>query len=289
MGDHLKKVQAGEPLEIPARTFNTFIDAAQDFLARQRGTGRRIDHAYRDPDIVLAKNASGSDRGRFDILGVSGPIIGPTDNLDEFKNKAAVTGATPSSSLHFGRFVVLLEPLASGEIGRACVSGLVPVKVHVHDEGHEYADVRGGDCSKLDSAERGSAYILWRQGGTGEKWALVKLSIPTAEPEVGPFVVKVEMDGGYAGSESEDCSYTYTVKSLAGDVLGTQKTPEAARYPLTEYWYGGEDADHSDYGLACYDDESSDSGSASGSDDCLVLLVAYGEKAKVTDCEESAS
>jgi len=287
MGDTLKKVQSGDPLEIPARTFNTFVDAAQDFLARQRGTGQQITRAYRDPDIVLVKNSSGADRSQLHILGIDSPVIDPGENADEFKNKPAVAGVTPSSSLHFGRFVVLLEPLAAGEIGRACVSGLVPAKVNVRDDGHEYADVRGGDCSKLDSTDRGGAYILWRESGTGEKWALVKLSIPAAEPEVGPFVVKVEMDGGYAGNESEDCSYTYTVKSLSGDVLGTQKTPEAARYPRTEYWYGGEDAAHSDYGLACYDNESSDS--VSDSDDGLILLVAYGEKAKVTDCQESAS
>lgn len=35
MGDCLKKVQSGDPLAIPAATFNTFVDAAQDFLRRQ--------------------------------------------------------------------------------------------------------------------------------------------------------------------------------------------------------------------------------------------------------------
>ncbi|MGC1275725.1 MAG: hypothetical protein WBC44_18605 [Planctomycetaceae bacterium] len=31
MGDPFKKVQRGDPLRIPAETFNTFIDAAKDF------------------------------------------------------------------------------------------------------------------------------------------------------------------------------------------------------------------------------------------------------------------
>ena len=38
--DALKKVQSGDPLVIPAQTFNTFIDAARDFKARQLQQGR---------------------------------------------------------------------------------------------------------------------------------------------------------------------------------------------------------------------------------------------------------
>jgi len=37
MTEPLKKVASGDPLKIPAQTFNTFIDAARDFRARQQG------------------------------------------------------------------------------------------------------------------------------------------------------------------------------------------------------------------------------------------------------------
>ncbi len=36
MGDSLKKVKSGDPLVIPAATYNTFVDAARDYLARQQ-------------------------------------------------------------------------------------------------------------------------------------------------------------------------------------------------------------------------------------------------------------
>jgi len=36
VGNPFKKVQPGQKLEIPAEAFNTFIDAALDFKARQR-------------------------------------------------------------------------------------------------------------------------------------------------------------------------------------------------------------------------------------------------------------
>ncbi len=42
----LRKVQSGDPLTIPAATFNTFVDAAQDFLRRQRDIGRTPVAAY---------------------------------------------------------------------------------------------------------------------------------------------------------------------------------------------------------------------------------------------------
>ncbi len=58
MSDTLKKVKSGEPLKIPVVTFNTFVDAARDF---------------RCSGIALVKNASGLDRGRFNILGRPSP------------------------------------------------------------------------------------------------------------------------------------------------------------------------------------------------------------------------
>ena len=181
MGDHLKKVQAGQPLEIPAGTFNTFVDTARAHLARQRSTQTGTDRSTRDPDVVLVRNDSGYDLGQFEILGVSGVVISPGDNLNEFKSIIVLTGVTPSLAEHFGRFVVLLEPLADGEIGRACASGMCQVRINVVDEADQYADVRDGSRATLESTDRGASYIYWRQSGTGEKWAVVKLSIPAPE------------------------------------------------------------------------------------------------------------
>ncbi|MCJ7544506.1 MAG: hypothetical protein MUP47_08090 [Phycisphaerae bacterium] len=36
MTDALRKVRPGDPLVIPALAYNTFVDAARDFLARQQ-------------------------------------------------------------------------------------------------------------------------------------------------------------------------------------------------------------------------------------------------------------
>lgn len=51
------------------------------------------------------------------MLGVAGTIVKPSDNADAFKERVALKGVTPGTE-HDGRFAVLLEPLATNEVGR---------------------------------------------------------------------------------------------------------------------------------------------------------------------------
>jgi len=68
-------------------------------------------------------------------LGVTGIVFGPTDNLTEFKNQPTLTGGIPSGQFHaaghVGRFVVLLEPIAAGKIGRGVASAFTVCRVNV--------------------------------------------------------------------------------------------------------------------------------------------------------------
>ena len=176
MGDGMKKVHSGDPLDIPAATFNTFIDSARDFLARQNDTSRQHGRDLRSSGIILVKNVSGGDRERFHILGIKEPVISASDNEDQFKNRVALKGETPSEDDHTGRFVILLEPLKSDGIGMAMALGICPVKLTVDNEDHTYADVKDGEASTLQSGFSGSAQILWKEEGTGEKWAVVRIN-----------------------------------------------------------------------------------------------------------------
>jgi hypothetical protein len=127
------------------------------------------------------KNASGADQNRYAVLGVSGPIYTPTDNLDSFKNKLAFIGALPTTASYTGKFVVLLEPAVNGAIVRAVIAGVVPVQVDFGDASHTFADVKNSSSASLKSGPSGSAQVLWKQSGTGVIWALVRLSniLPT--------------------------------------------------------------------------------------------------------------
>lgn len=163
MGDPFKKVRPGQPLRIPAETFNTFIDAARDFKARQRTVARTAQPAFQQTGIVPIRNDSGSDRDRFDVLGVGGVVIQPFENLLEFQNHPALVGVVPNEADHYGRFAVLLEPLRAGAIGRACLSGVCVVRLNVIDESHDFADVEDGCTENLKTATVGSAFILWKE------------------------------------------------------------------------------------------------------------------------------
>jgi len=232
MGDAMKKVKSGDPLVIPAPTYNAFVDAAVDHKGRQQASGQAERQAFRQSGIVLVKNASGADRQRFDVLGIDAPVITPTDNEDAFKNKVVLSGTTPSESDHLGRFVVLLEPLADGKVGMACAAGVCAVHVDVQHENHRFADVKDGEAASLESRESGAATILWKESGTGLKWAVVHVA--GAVPPM-MFPVLVTKDGGNAGDIITNCSFTYTVKDLAGFELKTALAPECGRLPMTEY------------------------------------------------------
>lgn len=175
MGDALKKTQPGARLRIPAEAYNAFVDAARDYRQRQRDLGQ--DGAVAEPansGIILVKNASGADRQRFDVLGIQQPIFGPSDNLDTFKNRPALAGVVPTAD-HAGKFVILLEPLKSGLIGRATASGVSIARVDVQDEADRMADAAEGQAASLKSGSSGVAQILWKEAGTGVKWAVVRI------------------------------------------------------------------------------------------------------------------
>jgi hypothetical protein len=156
----LQKVKRGDPLVIPAATFNTFIDAARDFQDRQRSARRDAVREQRETGIVLIRNESGADHERFDVLGIEGPIIERVDNEDEFKQRIALRGVTPSSP-HPGKFAIMLEPAKDQAIVRACVDGVCVVRVRMVDEAHTSADVAVGVASRLESGDSGTARLPW--------------------------------------------------------------------------------------------------------------------------------
>jgi len=185
----LQKVKPGDPLVIPAGTFNTFIDAARDFRARQQGRTQTAQPGFRFSGIILVKNTSGTDQDRFAVLGIDSPVITPTDNEDEFKNRLALRGVVPDQAEHVGRFVILAEPLADGEIGRAFAHGVCPVKINVEDEAHAYADIEDAQTQYLKSGTSGAAQILWAESGTGEVWAVVRLGAASIGTHENPKVL----------------------------------------------------------------------------------------------------
>lgn len=190
MGDPFKKVQRGDRLRIPAETFNTFIDAAKDFRNRTQNVARQRQLDLPQTGVVLVKNGTADDLERFHVLGIDRPIFTPGESLFSFQDQIAVVGIAPTEDDQLGRFLVLQEPLRAGMIGRACVSGVTPVRLNVLDEEHDWADIEDGETDSLKTDSVGSAFILWKEppsgsgyGGSGYgygyygslRWALVRI------------------------------------------------------------------------------------------------------------------
>lgn len=152
----------GDPLNISADFLNWAAKAVQSVrngVARPRPSRIVVPPTT---GIMTVKNQSGSNRNRFDVLGIDNALFTPTQNLSQFISRPSVRGVVPQD-VHAGRFVVLLDPIRNNGIGRATVSGLCVANVRMNDPNHTTCDVSAGDAQRLHSADSGVATILWAE------------------------------------------------------------------------------------------------------------------------------
>jgi len=211
--DSLTKVRSGQPMRIPAAAYNAFVDAAKANKGvkqdAKRGTRRE------QPDgVTLIKNTSGATIQRFGVLGVDGPIFLPSDSLDAFKRDVVLTGSTPVAVSHTHKFVIALEPIAAGDVGRACAQGVCITQVQFPDPNvsqPEFADIGDGVTANLVAKERGAAAILWHEAvpaGGGTVWAIVRVGDSNASVM---FPVNLTQVGGTDGDGATPATWTYDV------------------------------------------------------------------------------
>ncbi|MCC7408881.1 MAG: hypothetical protein IT442_12470 [Phycisphaeraceae bacterium] len=215
-GDPFKKVRPGETLTIPAAAYNAMLDAAMSNRQGQAmGAGPGPGSAMATPTstTVLIKNNSGVARNQFDVLGIDGALFDPATALESFKRQVVLKGVVPTAD-HTGKFVVLQEPARVGGIARACLLGATVARVNVTTESLTYADVLASDATKLQTVSSGKAAIVWKQTGTGVKWAIVALggtSTVTSDSGFWAVVISSNQDG--AASDPETVRYVYTLKA----------------------------------------------------------------------------
>jgi hypothetical protein len=250
----LKKVRAGDPLVIPASAYNAMVDAALAHQQDQYNFGGERRGSLRQTGIVSVRNDTGEICPRFGVLGVTGPLILPSDDADAFKERIVLAGTTPTAA-HVGRFVVTLEPVPIGGIGRAFVDGVCVARVTIDSELHACADVSAGAVASLKSCAVGSARLLWVEDSEhwsdSVAWCVVQLG-----PAVnGPIHVQCKCDdGGFAGDADNACTYTYSIftegaPELTADYrLAEELTPQYGRLSAGKYIAGAD----GNLGLASY-------------------------------------
>ncbi len=171
--DPYAKISPGEILPgLPARPWNDMLDMLSEWKA---GDFDKTDPTRPLPagaGIISVRNDTGSALPRFSVLGITGFLISPTGNLQQFKNKPCLTASTPAAT-DLERFVITQEPCREDGICRALLLGITPVQIDVVDATDDYADLIAADTTQLQSQPYGSAWIVYKESGTGTKWGLV--------------------------------------------------------------------------------------------------------------------
>ena len=163
--------------QLSARALNRAQEAA-DIILGQRGNGTTDGPSDAPPPYtpILVKNATTGPVNRWGVLSVAGVVFTPSgatgSATQQFQDRPVLSGGLPTGGTSF---VVAVEPIKAGSIGRAAVAGVVQAKINIVSESDTFATAKDGDLTQLTSASSGEATILWKESGTGaNKWALVR-------------------------------------------------------------------------------------------------------------------
>jgi hypothetical protein len=163
--------------QLSARAWNRAQDAADIVLGqRSDGTAAGPSDGPSSYTPILARNSTTGTVNRWGVLSVAGVVFTPSgatgNATQQFQDQPVLSGGLPTGG---SSFVVAVEPIAAGKIGRVAVAGVVQAKINVVSESDTFATAKDGDLTQLTSASSGEATILWKESGTGAgKWALVR-------------------------------------------------------------------------------------------------------------------
>lgn len=209
-----KRIHQGQALAgLPASGWNAFVDTHEKVRQwRGQPNGQASSAAS-----VLVLNDSGAEAGFGKVVALGETLNFPADRAGVVYEGVTFKADIPNVSSR--AFAVLKETLADGAIGGAEVPCAAWARVNMTDESHWFCGPLA-DYLVLQS-NGGSFYpILWKETGTGEKWAIVSLI------ETGSFLhVQVENEGGLV--LPSDLTFTCgNVKVFAGRSPREQVTDE---------------------------------------------------------------
>lgn len=233
--------------QLSARALNRAQDAA-DIVLGQRPNGTADGPGFGPAPYtpILAKNTTTGVVRRWGVMSIAGVVFTPSGTTgaatQQFQDQPVLLGGLPTGG---SSFVVAVEPIAAGKIGRVAVAGVVQAKINVVSESDTFATAKDGDLTQLTSAASGDATILWKEPGTGSgKWAIVRFGA------AGAAGVRL---GKVSGTWSKGS--TATVTQWKGDgsspVTGTSgpatfvaiNRAQTVTGPTGGYWVGCESID----------------------------------------------
>lgn len=169
-----RRVQAGEPFRPSASGWNAMADYVRRHQAGETGPGGPGLSGVDPVLTVLVRNDTGGDLPARSVLKPGDPVVSAVTLPHQVQAEPYFAAAAPAAATD--PFVVTLEPIKAGAVGRAAVQGVAVVEVSVADAGHDFAAPVASTTARLASATSGPAAVLWKEPGTGNKRAVVLLA-----------------------------------------------------------------------------------------------------------------
>lgn len=209
----MKKVSPGDPIRIPAATWNNLTEVA-DWWTRSQAIGRAAGGGIGGGRTIRVRNTSGSTRDRGNIL-----QIGDIEEGELDRRFLWFTGEAPNATWD-KRICVLLDPAVNNTFARAEVLGLVTAEVNVANTSHTTCKV-AANTYVLQSDFDGPIPIIYQPGNTNTQTCVVVL------PPMLPYKPTIEFALSAAMTTS-DATKTATIQSQDGIGLDNPNTGSGA-------------------------------------------------------------
>jgi hypothetical protein len=198
-----------------ARAWNRAQDAADIVLGTMPDVSGSGSSAPVRP-YLWAYCQAGITVKRWGVVEISGVAI--SASTDAFEEVPVFTGVTPTATST--KWAIAVEPIASGNVGRVAIDGVVQCKVEVKSETDRFV-VCKSSTDELQTSPTGEGLILWKESGTGSgKWAIIRIG-----------TVRSHVRGTFSGSWAKNAtatvtdavtsSVTYTAKNYFSALTGT--------------------------------------------------------------------
>lgn len=214
--NEFRRVSSGEPLIIPAQTYNAMLDAAE--AHRNRKITLSPQNRGFDSLFVHVANDTNRELYKFDVVGLDSPMpTGDTGNI-------IFSGVIPKKK-HKGKFAILQSDASPGEVVRACVHGVTFARLkHDGEKEPTSCDIIEGDTQFLKS--NGNTEVLWSEADANPRWAIIRIGGGGMSLV---FPIKLKKTGGEDGTDEKKTSWTYSVTHATTDEeLGEEIDPTAS-------------------------------------------------------------
>jgi len=177
--DPRRNVQKGQKLKgsLSAEAWNLLLGTLKD--GGDTGAGGLSDEIVpANTAIMVWGGAASATLKPFSVLGYGTPASRSLPQTNPFlaSGRPLFASAAPSATLPFA---ITLRPVTGGNAVKVAVSGLVSVQVDVSNSGHTRARPIASNTDKLESCAAGvvpgGVPIVYKESGTGVKWAIVLL------------------------------------------------------------------------------------------------------------------